>query len=317
MNDKELPFDIDLVYLWVDGNDPAWQAKHTAVTGHLFEDSPTDCKGRYAENDELKFSLRAIENYAPWVRRIFIVTDNQVPRWLDTSNSKIRIVDHTEIMPREALPCFNASLIEHYIYRISGLSEHFLFANDDTLLNRAVWASDFFTDEGNPIVRLMHKPFSKLRMAWKKLTNKKVKNYTGIVYRSAKMVEKRCGVFINGMPHHNIDAYLRSDYARVAEDLLRDEFQANLGHHVRHDDDVHRSVFSFLAVAEKRAQLKWVDSRESFLCQIQKRHHYKRLDEMQPTFFCMNDSEHCDDNDRAAAREYLERRFPTKSSFEK
>lgn len=317
MNDKELPFDIDLVYLWVDGSDPVWQAKHTAVTGHLFEDSPTDCKGRYAENDELKFSLRSIENYAPWVRRIFIVTDNQVPRWLDTSNPKIRIVDHTEIMPREALPCFNSCLIEHYLYRISGLSEHFLLANDDLLLNRETTPYDFFTADGWPIVRLMRKPFSKLRIAWKRFRGKKIKNYTYTIYRAARLVEERYGLYIGGMPHHNIDAYLRSDCEWIVEDLLCDEFQSNVANHVRNDNDVQRIVFSLIPIVEKRAQLKWVDSRESFLCQIHKSHHYKRLDEMHPIFFCMNDSEHCDDNDRAAAREYLERRFPTKSSFEK
>jgi len=98
--------DIDLVYLWVNGNDPEWQAKHNAFVGKTAETSPIDCKGRYADNDELRYSLRSVEMYAPWIRKIFIVTDNQVPEWLDTSNPQIRIVDHVEIMPEECLPCF-------------------------------------------------------------------------------------------------------------------------------------------------------------------------------------------------------------------
>ena len=92
--------DIDLVYLWVNGNDPKWQAKRDACIGR-----PTgnlvNCKGRYADSGELKYSLRSVEKYAPWIRKIFIVTDDQKPEWLNTSNPKIQVVDHKEIMPTE------------------------------------------------------------------------------------------------------------------------------------------------------------------------------------------------------------------------
>ena len=82
--------DIDLVYLWVNGNDPQWQAKRNALIGKTEEKSSANCEGRYANNDELKYSLRSIELYAPWIRKIFIVTDNQIPEWLDTSNPKVK-----------------------------------------------------------------------------------------------------------------------------------------------------------------------------------------------------------------------------------
>ena len=66
---------VDLVYLWVDGSDPVWQAKRQSVVGYEGNTS-ADCKGRYADNGELKYSLRSVELYAPWIRKIFIVTDN-------------------------------------------------------------------------------------------------------------------------------------------------------------------------------------------------------------------------------------------------
>lgn len=318
MKNNQTTPEIDLVYLWVDGNDPAWQAKRQSVTGCTFDNkSPVDCKGRYVENQELKYSLRSIQMYAPWVRRIFIVTDRQTPEWLDTSNPKVRVVDHTEIMPPESLPCFNASVIEHYLWRIPGLAEHFIFANDDMMLNREATPDDFFTSNGFPIVRLTRKPFSKLRMAYKLLTGKKIKNYTGMIYRSAKMVEKLYGTYIGGMPHHNIDAYLKSDCQRIAEKKLNAEFQSNATNHIRNDNDVHRSIFSFISIAEKRAVLRWVNERESFYCKIHKSHHYERLRKMNPIFFCMNDSEYCSDSDRVRMKEYLDERFPEKSTFEK
>ena len=65
--------DIDLVYLWVDGSDPAWRAKRNAFLGKAQDNSPENCKGRTADNDELKYSLRSVEMYAPWIRKIFIV----------------------------------------------------------------------------------------------------------------------------------------------------------------------------------------------------------------------------------------------------
>ena len=120
MNNKIETTDIDIVYLWVDGNDPKWQAKRNRFIGNIVENSSVNCKGRYSNNDELKYSLRSIELYIPWIRNIFIVTDNQIPEWLDTSNPKIRIIDHKEIMPPESLPCFNSCLIEHFIYRSIG-----------------------------------------------------------------------------------------------------------------------------------------------------------------------------------------------------
>src|SRR5690606_34829486 len=69
--------EIDLVYLWVDGSDPNWQAKKRRFTGGLSDNSETNNKGRYVNNDELRYALRSAEKYAPWIRRIFIVTDDQ------------------------------------------------------------------------------------------------------------------------------------------------------------------------------------------------------------------------------------------------
>lgn len=310
--------DIDLVYMWVDGNDPVWQAKRNAFIGQTDESSPVNCKGRYANNDELKYSLRSVEMYAPWIRKIFIVTDNQTPEWLDTSNPKIRIVDHTEIMPAESIPCFNSSLIEHFLYRIPGLSEYFLFANDDTYINKEVTAENFFSATGLPLIRLTRKPFRKLRWYWREnICRKPLMNYSKMIDRSSRMVEKKYGIYYTGMPHHNIDAYLKSDYQRIVEEDFRNEFMANNKNHMRNDDDVHRSIISYIALAEKRGVLRYVTQKESMHVLIHKNRHYDRLDRYQPMLFCMNDSQSARDKDRMTMKDYLEKRFPNKSSFEK
>lgn len=310
--------DVDLVYLWVDGNDPVWQAKHNAFIGKTEESSPINCKGRYANNDELKYSLRSVEMYAPWIRKIFIVTDNQVPEWLDISNTKVKIIDHKDIMPAESLPCFNSALIEHFLYKIPGLAEYFLLANDDMYLNKAVTVDDFFTKEGFPIIRLGRRPFRKFRWFWRVNVRKKpLKNYSFTIARASQLVDDKYGVYYTGMPHHNIDSYLKSDMQRVVEDYFRDEFAANNKNRMRSNDDIQRILFSYTALALKRGKLRYVTRKESMHVEIQKERHYRRLEKFRPMFFCMNDSEYAKDKDRKTAKEYLERRFPDKSEFEK
>lgn len=311
--------EIDLVYLWVDGNDPKWQAKRNAFMGiAIDESSPTNCKGRYANNDELKYSLRSIEMYAPWIRYIYIVTDNQIPGWLNISNPKIRIVDHKEILPQECLPCFNSSLIEKYIYKIPNLAEHFVFANDDMFINKAITPDTFFTLDGFPIIRQTRKTLRKLRWFWReKICKKPLKNYSKKIAHSSIIVENKYGTYYNGMPHHNMDAYLRSDYQHIVENELYNEYLANDISHIRNDNDIHRSVISYMAIARKRGQLHYINQKESMLVRIHKEKDYDKLKNNNPTFFCMNDSEYAEDKDRLRAKLYLEKRFPNKSTFEK
>lgn len=109
---------------------------------------------RFVENDELRYSLRSAERYAPWIRRIYILTDDQTPAWLDTSNPRVRVVSHREIMPAEILPVFNSCTIELFLPRIPGLAEHFLYANDDMFFSRPVDPGFFFDEGGRPVVRL-------------------------------------------------------------------------------------------------------------------------------------------------------------------
>lgn len=309
--------DIDLVYLWVDGSDPKWLAKHNACIGKTEEKSTVNCKGRYADNDELKYSLRSVDMYAPWVRKVFIVTDSQTPVWLDTSNPKVRVVDHREIMPEVCLPCFNATVIEHFLWKIPGLSEHFLFANDDMLINRPLSPGFFFADDGLPIIRLNRSRLRNFYLLFrKKFLGVPLKNYVQIVRNAAKLVEKKYGVYYSCKTHHNIDAYLKSDYQRV-EQMFKKEIEPTLTNHMRSDNDIQRNLITYVAMVEKRGHPVFVNRKTSFRFHIQNMKHYKMLEEYNPMLFCMNDSEYATDDDRRRVTEYLSNRFPEKSQFEK
>ena len=152
--------EIDLVYMWVDGADPVWRAKKARYAGEqVAEQQRADVAGdcRFVENDELRYSLRSAERFAPWIRRIYVVTDGQTPAWLDTSHPRVRIVDHREILPADALPIFNSSAIEWALPRIPGLADRFLLANDDTFFGAPVGPEFFFARDGYPYLRLKHK----------------------------------------------------------------------------------------------------------------------------------------------------------------
>ena len=132
-------FPVDIVYTWVDGNDPEWIEKKQKTLSNYSEFHQTkevSGEARFTAREELKYSLRSIEKYAPWVRKIFIVTDNQTPSWLDTDNNKIEIVDHKDIFDKQYLPSYNSNAIESCIHKVPDLSNNFLSMNDDLFIGR-------------------------------------------------------------------------------------------------------------------------------------------------------------------------------------
>lgn len=145
---------IDVVFTWVDGNDPRHIAKmrpYLQNSEHLHDDiaGPT----RFRPSGELLFSVASIFRYAPFVRNIYVVTDNQEPQIQETikqhfpeSTTKIIIVDHKTIFEgfEEFLPVFSSRAIETMLYRIPDLSEQFVYFNDDFFLLRPIQPVDWF-----------------------------------------------------------------------------------------------------------------------------------------------------------------------------
>ena len=136
---------IDMVYLWVDSNDEAWQRKFEKFTRQTPDNS------RYTDAGELQASLESADRFAPWVRRIFVVTDNQRPAWL-VQHPRVTVIDHRMIIPGHYLPSFNSQAIEPWIHKIPGLSEKFLYANDDMLFGAEMTPDQFFTEDGRALI---------------------------------------------------------------------------------------------------------------------------------------------------------------------
>lgn len=145
------PFPIDLVYTWVDSSDPVWQRDYESVRP-VARQSPglkaATNVSRWRSRDELRFSLRSVEMYAPFVRNIYIVTNGQRPTWL-RDHPRVTVVSHESLYPDPSvLPTFNSNHIETVLHRIPGLAEHFLYLNDDFFFSRTSHPDDFFSIGG-------------------------------------------------------------------------------------------------------------------------------------------------------------------------
>ena len=150
---KEFP--IDIVIPWVDGDDPVLAAKRRLYLTGKKEEKMTDVAAptRFAHLGEIFWCIDSINIFAPFIRKIFIVTDGQDPHLEEHLAARfpeghipVEIVDHKVIFRgyEKYLPVFNSRSIEAVIWRIPGLSEHFLLMNDDFFLAGPVKPEDFY-----------------------------------------------------------------------------------------------------------------------------------------------------------------------------
>ena len=137
-------FLIDFVVVWVDMNDPKWKEDFMKCKGIEETNSYNTGMERFRDYGFLKYWFRGVEKFTPWVNKIHFVTCGQRPEWLDISNPKLHLVDHKDIIPKEFLPTFNSGVIERYIHKIPGLSERFVYFNDDFYIIRATSPERFF-----------------------------------------------------------------------------------------------------------------------------------------------------------------------------
>ncbi len=146
---------IDIVMPWVDGGDPVWFKEKQKYNPSISDD---DNINRYRDWDILKYWFRSVEKYAPWVNKIHFITYGHLPSWLNTENEKLHIVKHSDYIRKEYLPVFSSHPIELNMHRIEGLSEQFIYFNDDFFLTADTTPEDFFIN-GKPVDTVTEIPF--------------------------------------------------------------------------------------------------------------------------------------------------------------
>ncbi|MBR6166794.1 Stealth CR1 domain-containing protein [Candidatus Saccharibacteria bacterium] len=152
---------IDIVVTWVDGSDPEWikdkeRFKNDGQDSLLR--SWNDSSARYRDWGLFKYWFRGIEKNCKWVRKVFFVTYGHLPEWLNVDNPKLVVVKHKDFIPEKYLPTFNSNAIELNLHRINGLSENFVYFNDDMFVLKKLKKEDFFKNgmpRGSAILNLV------------------------------------------------------------------------------------------------------------------------------------------------------------------
>ena len=132
---------IDFVVTWQDSSDPEWQKQFAK---YKEEETGRTENARFRNLDTLRYWFRAVEQYAPWVNKVYLVTNGTFPKWINANHPKLVLVKHSDYIPEEFLPTFNSITIELFMHRIKGLSEHFVYFNDDFFLNAPTKPELFF-----------------------------------------------------------------------------------------------------------------------------------------------------------------------------
>ncbi|MGL3806102.1 stealth conserved region 3 domain-containing protein [Paeniglutamicibacter sp. R2-26] len=223
-------FPIDVVYTWVDGNDTAWmKRKASFIPNSSDAHDQAVSAARFTNRDELRYSIRSLRRYAPWVRNIFVVTDNQTPEWLD-EESDVRVVSHSEIFPDETcLPTFNSHAIETALHRIPDLAEHFLYCNDDTVLLRQQVPETYFTPNG--LAKFFPSPVKINYLSGE------AEPHIAAAINNRDIIRGRFGVEITQSMLHTPHPHRKSVLAQI-EHEQRDVIEATRSHRFRHPDDV-------------------------------------------------------------------------------
>lgn len=141
---NEMNQGIDFVITWVDGGDKEWLKEKAKYDTTIDVDNSIE---RYRDWELLKYWFRGVEKFAPWVRKIHFITWGHVPEWLNTNHPKLHIVNHEDYIPKKYLPIFNSSVLEIYMHKIEGISDRFVYFNDDFFLIDKVSEKDYFIGE--------------------------------------------------------------------------------------------------------------------------------------------------------------------------
>lgn len=347
---------VDAVFTWVDGSNPAFlddKARHAALwstaTPRGFEtrssytgeaerrERPTlasHAHARFRDKEELRYALRSIDRHAPWIRRIFIVTNGQIPTWLDRSHPRIAIVPHDRLFDdRGCLPTFNSNAIESTIHRIPGLSDDFIYFNDDFFLGRPVELSDFV--DANGAHRLFVEDARKMP---RDMTDRSMIAHSW-AFNNA-LLDDRIGKSTNRkMFAHTPQIYNKHVLAEISL-VWREHFERTRTNHFRTAfDAAFRLLYTYYVGERKRPLIAQHDSKAFGVLSPVDETNYAFIkvgdpmtdfraamaetERLRPTFFCIND-ELTDDagplEEEAMTRltqQFLTRFFPDPSPFER
>lgn len=327
---------IDFVLTWVDGSDKEWQETRRKYHPNKGSDGG---ESRYRDWENLQYWFRGVEKFAPWVNQIYFVTCGHVPSWLNLSHPKLKLIRHEDYMNPEYLPTFNINSIELNFHRIKGLSEKFVYFNDDTFLLRKVKEEDFFKnglprdccietalvqdDIRNPFASilmndaaLVNMHYSKkeiLKKQWKKWFHPA---YGKMSFRNLLMLPYRD--FSSFKYTHLPSAFLKSTYEHLwkEEGQLLDEVCRN---RFRTVFDVNQYVMKYWQYMEGNFEPQTPDIGKFYTIGLHDKQIHEAIRKQKYQMICINDTADVGDFEKQKRKiiQSFESILPEASSFER
>ena len=323
-------YPIDAVYLWVDSSDPEWLEKKLNAQKKISASSSqneANINARFRDNGELRYSLRALALFAPWINNVFIITDNQKPSWINTKT--VKIIDHKDIFPPDIkLPVFNTRPIEFCAHRIPELSEHFLLFEDDFLIGRNINKKHFYTANGKPLVWISKNKETKINNI---LSKKKFDtSHDATIAKSHYLIRQKFGKSYPGTVRHFPKA-MTKETAKDLWDIFPTEIGRTLNSPFRSFDDANiTTLYPLYLIASKKGQVRTINGiRQIFDFATSGIRHIgasigddnfeqkmNMIKNFRPLTFCLNDSKKAHIASRIKAINFMHSLFPEKSIFE-
>ena len=325
---------IDIVLLWVDGNDKEWQEEKST-----YQNINGDAgKNRFRDCNNLQYVFRSIEKNAPWVNKIFFITYGHLPKWLDTSNPKLVVVNHKDYIPKKYLPTYNSNVIELNLHRIKDLSEQFILFNDDLFLLKNTKETDFFKN-GKPtdtyveytqlptsyndnhffmkanILAILNKHFDKNQVKSKHFSKMINFKYGNLNFKTLYLLNnKKFSGFWN---FHSPQPYLKSTFNKIWE-KEKNTLDIACKNKFRNSTDLGHYLCRYWQMLEGNFQPK-KDESKYFIYKNDNKEVISAIDNEKYKYICINDAL-VNINFTKAIREVNKiflKKFPKKSSFEK
>ncbi|WP_306233908.1 stealth family protein [Agrococcus beijingensis] len=314
---SDISFDIDMVFSWVDGSSDDFQRERAKRMQAYVVGEGDDSEARYRQIDELKYALRSVHMHAPWVRRIFIATDSPAPEWL---------ADHPQvtIVPAEAmfadpsvLPTHNSHAVEAQLHHIEGLSEHFLYSNDDMFFGRPLKPDVFFSPGG--ITKFVE---ATTRIGLGE-THEKRSGHDNAARTNRRLLRERFGAITTRHLEHcaapmrrsvmaELEAEFPEDFRRTAASRFRSATDISVTNSLYH----YYALMTGRAVRQRMAKVQYIETTLRKALPAMDRLLRKRNQDM----FCLNDGSHPEistEERTRAVREFLEAYFPIPAPWER
>lgn len=319
---------IDAVVTWVDGNDPIHNQKRNSYehSGNIQTIPSSQDITRFINNGELEFCLLALLKNAPWINSIHIVTDNQKPNFTSKilkNSNKIKIVDHQDIFKNyeNFLPTFNSISIESMLHFIPGLSEKYVYLNDDFIILKAVKEEDFFIKDKAVLKGQWQKiqNYGKIRLIISQILNSILKK-TLKINRSMSLLQQMRAALLAGFsknyfksphyPHPQLKNTIKNFYDENSDVLVK-----NIRHKFRNLDQ-HVAIFlsNHLEIKKNNAVLE-TDDDCLMICfnRDSPRSIKKKLNLLSTTnnvkFLCVQSLEEATDDHKQQLLEILDKKY--------